>query len=275
MQKRFNVLGVGVGSLNMSLVLQTLEKWIDQGDANYVTVTGVHGVMESQRDEEILKIHNQAGMVTPDGMPLVWLGKLKGNKNVAQVCGTELMLAVCKQSAIKGYRHFFYGGNEGVPQILERKLKESFPKLNVVGSYSPPFRPLSNEEDDTIINTINHARPDIVWVGLSTPKQERWMAKHVGRLNAPVMIGVGAAFDFNAGLKKRAPVWMQKICLEWFYRLLSEPRRLWRRSLYNIPPFILLIIQQALGLKRYENHWQDISTVRKYSSDTTPKEKLV
>jgi N-acetylglucosaminyldiphosphoundecaprenol N-acetyl-beta-D-mannosaminyltransferase len=275
MQKRFNVLGVGVDSLNMNLALKNIENWIDQGDANYVTVTGVHGVMESQKDKEILKIHNQAGMVTPDGMPLVWLGKLKGNKNVAQVCGTELMLAVCKQSTIKGYRHFLYGGNEGVPKILERKLKERFPGLNIVGNYSPPFRPLRDEEDEEILKTINSTNPDIVWIGLSTPKQERWMARHVGRLNA-VMIGVGAAFDFNAGLKKRAPIWMQKLCLEWFYRLLSEPRRLWRRALYNIPKFILLIIQQVLGLKRYENQWEAESTVNSsYQSENAPKKKMV
>ena len=275
MGKRFNVLGVGVCSINMSLALRTIEKWIEQRESNYVTVTGVHGVMESQRNEEILKIHNQAGMVTPDGMPLVWLGRLSGNKNIAQVCGTELMLAICKQSAAKGYRHYFYGGNEGVPEILEKNLKGKFPELNVVGTYSPPFRSLSNEEDEGIIKTINSANPDIVWIGLSTPKQERWMAEHVSRLNAPVMIGVGAAFDFNAGLKKRAPVWIQKMCLEWFYRLVSEPRRLWRRSLNNIPLFVLLIIQQALGLKRYDNQWQTDSEARNFHSDTTPKEKLV
>jgi len=275
MQKRFNVLGVGVDSLNMSLALQTIEKWIEQGESNYVTVTGVHGVMESQRDEEILKIHNKAGMVTPDGMPLVWLGRINGNKNVSQVCGTELMLAVCKQSAIKGYRHFFYGGNEGVTEILESKLKEKFPELNVVGGYSPPFRPLRNDEDEAIIKTINNANPDIVWIGLSTPKQERWMANHIGRLDAKVLIGVGAAFDFNAGLKKRAPVWMQKLCLEWFYRLMSEPRRLWRRSLYNFPLFILLIIQQALGLKRYENLWQSISGSGNFNPEKRPNEKIV
>jgi N-acetylglucosaminyldiphosphoundecaprenol N-acetyl-beta-D-mannosaminyltransferase len=275
MQKRFNVLGVGVDPINMDLALQTIEKWIDQGDSNYITVTSVHGVMESQRDEEILQIHNQAGMVTPDGMPLVWLGKLNGNKKISQVCGTELMLAVCKQSTIKGYRHFLYGGNEGVPEILESKLKEKFPGLNIVGSYSPPFRPLSDEEDKDIIKSINSANADIVWVGLSTPKQERWMARHIHQLSATVLIGVGAAFDFNSGLKKRAPIWMQKLCLEWFYRLLSEPRRLWRRSLNNIPMFILLIFQQALGLKRYKNQWRGVSGTGNRRLENTPNEKMI
>jgi len=255
MHKRFNVLGVGVSSIDMGIAMGTVEGWIARRESNYVTVTGVHGVMESQMDADLRLIHNRAGLVTPDGMPLVWLGRYNGNKNIAQVCGTDLMLAICEKFCAKGYRHYLYGGNEGVPEILKSKLEERFPEIKVVGTYSPPFRPLNDDEDEKIVKTINRANPDIVWVGLSTPKQERWMAEHVGRLDAPVLIGVGAAFDFNSGLKKRAPVWMQKSGLEWLFRLMAEPRRLWRRSLRNNPLFILLIIQQALGLKRYEDEW--------------------
>lgn len=255
MHKRFNVLGVGVSSIDMGIALDTVDGWIARRESNYVTVTGVHGVMESQWDEDLRRIHNRAGLVTPDGRPLVWLGRYNGNKNVDQVCGTNLMLAICEKSRAKGYRHYLYGGNEGVPELLKSKLEEKFPEINVVGTFSPPFRPLNDDEDEKIINTINEANPDIVWVGISTPKQERWMAEHVERLDAPVLIGVGAAFDFNSGLKKRAPVWMQKCGLEWLFRLLAEPRRLWRRSLRNNPLFILMILKQVLGLKRYEDEW--------------------
>jgi len=251
MHKHFNVLGVRVSSINMSIAMETIEGWIERHEPNYVTVTGVHGVMESQVDPDMRRIHNQAGMVTPDGMPLVLLGRYNGNKNVERVYGPDLMLALCEKSITNGYRHYLYGGNEGVPELLKSRLEQRFSGIKIVGTYSPPFRVLSNEEDEKAIKTINSAKPDIVWVGLSTPKQERWMAEHVGRLEGPVLIGVGAAFDFHAGLKKQAPLWMQKSGLEWLFRLLTEPRRLWRRYLRNNPLFILLIIQQALGLKRY------------------------
>jgi N-acetylglucosaminyldiphosphoundecaprenol N-acetyl-beta-D-mannosaminyltransferase len=130
-------------------------------------------------------------------------------------------------------------------------LQQRFPGLEVVGGYSPPFRPLTGEEDEQVVQAINAADPDIVWIGLSTPKQERWMAEHLGRLTAPVLIGVGAAFDFHSGLKKQAPRWMQRSGLEWLFRLASEPDRLWRRYLVNNPLFMLLVLQQALGLERY------------------------
>jgi N-acetylglucosaminyldiphosphoundecaprenol N-acetyl-beta-D-mannosaminyltransferase len=161
------------------------------------------------------------------------------------------MLAVCQASLQKGYRHFFYGGNEGVPELLRDKLQEKFPGLQVVGTYSPPFRPLTPEEDAAIVARINAARPDIVWVGLSTPKQERWMAAHLGKVQAPVMVGVGAAFDFHAGLKPQAPRWMQQSGMEWFFRMVTEPKRLARRYLHNNPRFVVAVLMQLLGLRRY------------------------
>ncbi len=251
MDKCFNVLGVKVSSINMSIAMETIEGWIERREPNYVTVTGVHGVMESQVDPDLRRIHNRAGMVTPDGMPLVWLGRYNGNKNVERVYGPDLMLALCEKFITNGYRHYLYGGNEGVPELLKSRLEQRFPGIKIVGTYSPPFRSLTDEEDENIVKAINSAKPDIVWVGLSTPKQERWMAEHVDRLEVPILIGVGAAFDFNAGLIKQAPLWMQKSGLEWLFRLVTEPRRLWRRYLRNNPRFVLLIIQQALGLKRY------------------------
>jgi len=256
MNKRFNVLGVGVSAINMSIAMDLIEGWISRRESNYITVADVNSIMVGQTDPEFLRIHNKAGMVTPDGMPLVWLGRYHGNKNVERVYGPDLMLALCEESITKGYRHYFYGGNEGVPELLKTRLEERFPGIKVVGTYSPPFRFLTDEEDENIVKTINKAKPDIVWVGLGAPRQERWMAKHVDRLEAPILIGVGAAFDFNAGLKKQAPPWIQKSGFEWLFRLSREPRRLWRRYLRNNPLFVFLILRQTLGLKRYPEEWQ-------------------
>jgi len=246
-----NVLGVKVSAITIPMALDTIDYWIRHKQQHYVTITGVHGVIESQKDAFIRDIHNQAGMVTPDGMPMVWMNHWQGNKHVSRVYGPDLMLAVCEASKEKGYKHFFYGGADGVPELLKQKLTERFPHLQVVGTYSPPFRPLTPEEDEAICKMITDSGADIVWVGLSTPKQEKWMHAHLGRFAAPVMVGVGAAFDFHAGLKKQAPHWMQKRGLEWFYRLVSEPRRLGKRYLINNPKFIALAALQMSGLKRY------------------------
>jgi N-acetylglucosaminyldiphosphoundecaprenol N-acetyl-beta-D-mannosaminyltransferase len=233
----------------MDMTLAIIDGWIANEERHYVCITGVHGVMESQRDEALRAIHNEAGMVTPDGMPLVWLSRLYGLKHVDRVYGPDLMLALCQQS---GYRHYFYGGAEGVPERLAERLTQRFPGLQVVGTHSPPFRPLTEEEDKRIIEEINALAPDVVWIGLSTPKQERWMAAHLGKLQVPVMIGVGAAFDFHAGLVKQAPRWMQRSGFEWLFRLMAEPQRLWRRYFTNNPLFIALILGQFLGLKPYK-----------------------
>jgi N-acetylglucosaminyldiphosphoundecaprenol N-acetyl-beta-D-mannosaminyltransferase len=232
----------------MSEALNTIEGWIARGEQHYVCVTGVHGVMESQRDPELRRIHNAAGLVTPDGMPLVWLSRLAGHRQVERVYGPDLMLACCRRSEVAGYRNFFYGGAGGVPERLIARLLEKFPDLRITGTYSPPFRKLTPLEDDEVVRVINLAAPDILWVGLSTPKQERWMSDHLGRLKAPVMIGVGAAFDFHAGLKRQAPPWVQQSGLEWLFRLLTEPRRLWRRYLYNNPVFLWKVFLQATGI---------------------------
>lgn len=231
------VLGVDVSAVDIGAALEQVEGWIADGVSHYVCVTGVHGVMESQRDPELRRIHNSAGMVVPDGMPLVWIAKRRGLPQVDRVYGPDLMLALCGRSQETGYRHFLYGGAEGVPELLRDRLSERFPKLQVVGTHSPPFRPLTADEDQAVVERINATQPDIVWVGLSTPKQERWMASHVGKIPA-VLIGVGAAFDFHAGLKKQAPTWMQRAGLEWFYRMVSEPRRLGPRYLRNNPAFL-------------------------------------
>jgi N-acetylglucosaminyldiphosphoundecaprenol N-acetyl-beta-D-mannosaminyltransferase len=241
----------------MGLALDVIEQWIAGRDQHYVCVTGVHGVVESQDDPALREIHNGAGMVTPDGMPLVWISRLFGQRQVDRVYGPDLMLALCERSASPGapggYRHFLYGGGEGVPEMLAERLKGRFPGLQIAGTYSPPFRPLTPQEDEDVVAMINEAKPDVVWVGLSTPKQERWMHAHQGRIEAPVMIGVGAAFDFHAGLKRQAPYWMQRSGTEWLFRMLTEPRRLAGRYLRNNPRFVGLFCLQLLGLRRFQN----------------------
>lgn len=253
---RVNILGVGVSAINMAQALDTIEQWIAQRESpcgsRYVCVSGVHGVMESQRDVALKRIHNAAGLVTPDGMPLVWLSRLHGFAHVERVYGPDLMLALCARSVERGYGHFFYGGADGIPERLTQRLGARFPELRIAGCFSPPFRPLTEGEDAAIVQRINDSGADIVWVGLSTPKQERWMHEHAGRIRAPVLIGVGAAFDFHAGVKQQAPRWMQRSGLEWVFRLCTEPRRLWRRYLINNPLFIWEVLLQAVGTRRHE-----------------------
>ena len=241
---RFDVLGVPVSAIDMTQALTTIDGWVETRAQHYVCVTGVHGVMESQSDEELRTIHAKAGMVTPDGMPLVWLAHLAGRPHVERVYGPDLMLACCQRSLETGARHYFFGGAPGIADRLAERLSARFPGLAVAGTYCPPFRPMSPEEDAELIARIDSAAADIVWVGLSTPKQERWMASHMGRLSAPVLVGVGAAFDFHAGVKRQAPRWMQRSGLEWLFRLASEPRRLGRRYLVNNPLFVSLTLRQ-------------------------------
>ena len=248
--EKVNVLGVGISAVTMDQAVQTIEQWIQGKDrTRYVCATGLHGVMESQRHPHIRRAHNQADMVVPDGMAVVWAMHWLGYRWVERVYGPDLMLGLCERSLHVDYRHFLYGGAPGVPELLGRRLQERYPGLTIVGTYSPPFRPLTPEEDAEVVELINQTRPDIVWVGLSTPKQELWMAEHVSKLHNVVMIGVGAAFDFHAGIKRQAPPWMQRHGLEWLFRLLQEPRRLWKRYLPNIPTFFFLLTLQKLGLR--------------------------
>jgi N-acetylglucosaminyldiphosphoundecaprenol N-acetyl-beta-D-mannosaminyltransferase len=242
---------VGISAINMRMALDIIQSWLACEDSQYVCVTGVHGVMESQRDETLRQIHNEAGLVTPDGMPLVWLSRWQGYAEVRRVYGPDLILALCEASVEHGYRHFLFGGAKGVPEMLAANLRRRFPGIAIAGTYSPPFRPLTPREDAEIVDMLLRAEADLIWVGLGTPKQERWIAAHCDRLPRSVLIGVGAAFDFHAGQTRQAPVWMRKNGLEWFYRLATEPRRLWRRYLVNNPLFVALILAQALGLRKY------------------------
>ena len=246
---RANVLGVGVSAVNMDTAQQTIFDWIDRGERHYVCVTGVHGVMESQRSTELRHIHNAAGMVTPDGMPLAWLLKLAGFRDSDRVCGPELMPKVFVAGQSRGDRHFLYGGSPRALALLRERLLAIAPQAQIVGTHSPPFRPLTPEEDAEVVAMINDSKADIVWVGLSTPKQEYWMAKHRDLLDASVLMGVGAAFDIHAGTVKRAPAFLRRTGFEWTYRLMLEPRRLWRRYLSSNPRFVALVAMQLSGLR--------------------------
>lgn len=243
-----NILGLRVSAVTVQDVLKTIDGWIARREQQYVCVSNVHSVMESWDDPALRRIHNEAGLVTPDGMPLVWVSRLWGQRHVRRVYGPDLMLALCAHGVRRGYRHFLYGGGDGVAERLAAQLQDRFPGLDIVGTYTPPFRPLTPDEDTAVVAQINAAQPDVVWVGLGMPKQERWMHDHVGQLTAPTLIGVGAAFDFHAGLKPQAPRWMQRAGLEWLFRLATEPRRLWKRYLHHNPRFVWFVLLQSLGL---------------------------
>jgi N-acetylglucosaminyldiphosphoundecaprenol N-acetyl-beta-D-mannosaminyltransferase len=249
--KSFKLLGVRVDAVQIMDVVAQMEGWIaERRGGHFIAVTGMHGVMEAQHDRALKYILNSADLVVPDGMPLVWVGRLRGFSLKRRVYGPELMLEFCRATTGKGYRHFFYGGAEDVARKLARSLENLF-GINVCGRYSPPFRPLTFEEDREIIDLINGAAPDVLWIGLSTPKQERWMYHHREKLNIPVLVGAGAAFDLNTGRVKQAPRWMREHGLEWFWRLLMEPRRLWRRYLIGGSEFVWCVTLELLGLKRF------------------------
>jgi N-acetylglucosaminyldiphosphoundecaprenol N-acetyl-beta-D-mannosaminyltransferase len=244
MSTRFDVLGVGVSAVDMASAVAQIATWIERGERHYVCVTGVHGVMESQRDPDLRRIHNQSGLTTPDGMPMVWAGHWAGLPDVRRVYGPDLMLSLCEVAAQRRWSSYFYGGAPGVPELLAERLQARFPAMAVAGWYSPPFRPRSEAEDAEEVERINRAAPHILWVGLSTPKQERWMADHIDRLHVAAVLGVGAAFDIHAGVLRQAPRWMQDRGLEWLFRLAVEPRRLWRRYLRNNPRFVVQLLRQ-------------------------------
>jgi N-acetylglucosaminyldiphosphoundecaprenol N-acetyl-beta-D-mannosaminyltransferase len=251
MTNRVNVLGVGVSVLNLETAVAAVAGSVRARRRGYVCVTGVHGVMEAQSDGAFRNILNNAFLCTPDGMPMVWAGKIRGFSEMRRVYGPDLMLDVCAWSEKNPCRHFFYGGAPGVAEALAGKLKARFPKLEIAGTFTPPFRPLNAAEERQFVETVRAARPDILWVGLSTPKQEKFMAEFLPKLDATLMIGVGAAFDFHSGRVRQAPRWMQRSGLEWFYRLCQEPRRLAKRYFKNNPLFALKIAGQLGGLKKY------------------------
>jgi N-acetylglucosaminyldiphosphoundecaprenol N-acetyl-beta-D-mannosaminyltransferase len=245
--QRVNILGVGVTPLNLSQTVATLDMWNEEGRHDYVCCVSVHGLVTAQRDPEIRSALNRAGLATEDGMPIVWWCHRVGFTGASRVCGSDLLDAMCALAIERGHRHYFYGGSPSVVERLVSRLVERYPGLVIAGYRSPPFRPLTAEEDAADVAAINAACPDFVWVGLGMPKQEKWMASHVGRIAATALIGVGAAFDFHAGTKPRAPAWMQRSGLEWLFRLVSEPRRLAHRYLIDNTRLIAHTLKQLAG----------------------------
>jgi N-acetylglucosaminyldiphosphoundecaprenol N-acetyl-beta-D-mannosaminyltransferase len=252
-RRSFHVLGVRVDAVQIPDTIAQMEEWIrERGQGHYIAVTGMHGITEAQHDDSFKRILNSADLVVPDGMPLVWLGRLRGFPLRRRVYGPELMITFCQETASKGYRHFFLGGTPDLPERLSESLRRRIPALQIAGAFSPPFGQVSPEEDEATGAMINTTNPDVVWVGLSEIKQDTWMYEHRGKLNAPVLVGIGAAFDFLAGTKRQAPEWMRENGLEWLFRLLQEPRRLWRRYLVYGSEFLVLVFLEQLGIRKFE-----------------------
>jgi N-acetylglucosaminyldiphosphoundecaprenol N-acetyl-beta-D-mannosaminyltransferase len=248
---RANILGVGVHAVNLPLAADKLEAAVSNG-GGYVCVTGVHGVMEAQRSARFKKVLDDAMLVVPDGVPTVWVGRREGFKSMGRVFGPDLMLEVCRRSVSSGYSHFLYGGKPGVAEKLRENLERWFSGIRIAGTFTPPFRPLSEVEKTDLQEKLKTLAPDIVWVGLSTPKQEEFMADNIGSLNCKVMVGVGAAFDIHTGGINDAPAWMKTAGLQWLHRLSQEPSRLWKRYLVNNSTFLFGIALQFAGIRRYK-----------------------
>jgi N-acetylglucosaminyldiphosphoundecaprenol N-acetyl-beta-D-mannosaminyltransferase len=252
-RERFSVLGVRFDVVQIPDVILQMRQWIvRRAGCGYIAVAGMHGITQARHSIEFRQAIADAGLVVADGMPVIWLGRLRGYDLPRRVYGPELMLQFCKETATAGYRHYLLGGAPDVPEQLARALDKACPGIGIVGTHSPPFRPSTPQEDAAIIENINRAAPDVLWVGLGTPKQEMWMHQHRDKLRVPVMIGVGAAFDFLSSRKRQAPVWMQDRGLEWFFRLMQEPRRLWKRYLVGGSQFVFLVASELLGLRRFE-----------------------
>jgi N-acetylglucosaminyldiphosphoundecaprenol N-acetyl-beta-D-mannosaminyltransferase len=249
---RANVLGVGVDAVNLPLAADMLETAVETGNGGYVCVTGIHGVMEAQRNPRFKKVLDDAMLVVPDGVPTVWVGRWEGFRNMGRVFGPDLMLEVCRRSVSSGHSHFLYGGKPGIAEELQANLKRRFPGIRIVGTYTPPFRQLSPTEMADLQSRLSQVAPDIIWVGLSTPKQEQFMWENISSLNCKVMVGVGAAFDIHTGHVNDAPNWIKNAGLQWLHRLCQEPSRLWKRYLINNSAFLIRIALQFAGVKRYE-----------------------
>jgi N-acetylglucosaminyldiphosphoundecaprenol N-acetyl-beta-D-mannosaminyltransferase len=246
------ILGIRIDTLTAEDASDRIAAWIDaRARGHYVTLTNVHMIVEARQSAEFRSILREASLCLPDGMPLVWIARAHG-QGADRISGPDFMIDFCERTAHKRYRHFFYGGAAAVAQQLAVSLKQMLPELEVAGWMSPPFRQLTPEEDEEIVQQINRAQPDVLWVALGCPKQETWMHAHRGRISAPVMLGVGQAFNVHTGRLPRAPKWMRESGLEWLFRLSVEPRRLWRRYLFTNASFVASLFAEVLGLKHFD-----------------------
>lgn len=232
-----NIMGVDIAVIDMEWLVDYLNRNVKNLSGDYICVSNVHTTVTAYEDQEYRKIQNGGIMAIPDGGPLSSVGQKRGFKNMKRTTGPSLMGEIFKISASKGYRHYFYGSTDETLEKLLNVLNDTYPGIQIAGMYSPPFRPMTDDEDRAIVDRINEAMPDIIWVGLGAPKQEKWMAAHQGRVNG-LMVGVGAGFDYHAGNIRRAPEWMQKNNLEWVYRLLQDPKRLFKRYWHTNTKFI-------------------------------------
>jgi len=256
-EDKVNVLGIAISTLDLKKTIQILLKARLNDYKGYVCVTGAHGVIESLDNKELKKIHNNSLLTVPDGTPNVWMGLEQGFSKIGRVYGPDLMLGIFEKTSNainvnKKFSHYLYGSTPDVMMSLKNNLVKKFPELKIVGSFCPPFRSLNEKENTELIIDVNKCKPDFIWVGLSTPKQEKFMAEYIEKLDCGIMVGVGAAFDIHAGFQKDAPKWVKEIGLQWLYRLLQEPKRLWKRYLNVVPKFIFLASLQCLGLKKFK-----------------------
>ena len=236
-----NILGVNIAAINMKWLLCFTNKYIEDLAGDYMCISNVHTTVTAYEEPEYRIVQNGGIMAVPDGGPLSTVGKKRGYKEMERTTGPSYMEEIFKISAKKGYRHYFYGSTNDTLEKLHHRLEERYPGIQIVGMYSPPFRSLTDEEDVAIVERINETHPNFVWVGLGAPKQEKWMAAHQGKIEG-FMVGVGAGFDYFAGNISRAPIWMQKMNLEWAYRLLQDPKRLFKRYLHTNTKFIWHVI---------------------------------
>ena len=248
-----NVLGTRIAATHPTGAIATIAQMLAVRPAGkYICVAGVHGVMEGMRSAAIQSALNGAAMCVPDGVPLTWVGRLRGHRDMARVYGPDLMLRLIEWSADKRHSHYFFGGEEGVAAALAGEMQRRFPTLSVAGCDCPPFRPLTDEEIETTVARINASGANILWIGISTPKQDLLMARLAqAGIQTGVMLGVGAAFDFHTGRLRQAPSWIQRIGMEWCFRLCMEPRRLAARYLRNNPAFLFHIFLQSTRLRTY------------------------
>lgn len=238
-----DVLGVHIGVLTPDRLIREVESMVTENQHGYISFAGVHGVMECQRDPSLMTIFNEAAIAAPDGMPMVWAARLAGVTGGGRCYGPDCMLMACCLAESNGWPIFLYGGKDDVATILATRLSSQFPKLRIAGIHSPPFRPLTQSEIDDEVSMINGSGARLVFVGIGTPKQDRWMADRMASLQANVLFGVGAAFDFHAGSVRQAPQWMRNSGLEWLFRMMTEPRRLSGRYLRNNPAFVWRIVR--------------------------------
>ncbi len=237
---------VPVCGIRLAELLQAFDEVIERKETSYACFCGAHLCVCAARDSRVRQVLEEATFCLPDGVGATWGARLLGERLPERLAGPSVMLQVCQHGLARGYRHFFYGGAEGIPERLSQRLLERFPGLQVVGTYSPPFRELTPEEDEEAVHMINSCDPDIVWVGLGAPKQEIWTSNHLGRLSAPLILPVGAAFDFHSGNRKWAPSWVRKMGFEWLYRMFTGGRQVFLRYARNQPVFIAIILKQAV-----------------------------